>query len=108
MNDAGRYNVIRLPEVIGKGYGDFWRYKGRYRVVKGSRRSKKSKTTALWFIYHIMKYRLANALVIRKTYRTLRDSCFAELKWAVRRLGAEHLWRVKESPLEMTHIPTGQ
>lgn len=108
MNDAGRYNVIRLPEVIGSGYRDFWLFRGRYRVVKGSRRSKKSKTTALWLIYHLMKYPLANALVIRKTYRTLRDSCFAELKWAMRRLGSEHLWRVRESPLEMTYIPTGQ
>lgn len=108
MSSEVQYNVIRLPEIIGKGYGDFWRFKGRYRVVKGSRRSKKSKTTALWMVYNVMKCPGANVLVIRKTYRTLRDSCFAELKWAVRRLGAEHLWRVKESPLEMTYTLTGQ
>lgn len=97
-----------LPALIGKGYGRFWHFKGRYRVVKGSRRSKKSKTMALWTIYNIMKYADANMLVVRKTYRTLKDSCFTELKWAIKRLGVEHLWSVKESPLEMTYIPTGQ
>ena len=55
-----------------------------------------------------MKYKDSNLLVVRKTYRTLKDSCFTELKWAIRRLGVEHLWNVKESPLEMTYIPTGQ
>lgn len=99
---------LRLPDLVGKGYKTFWNFKGRYRVVKGSRRSKKSKTMALWSIYNIMKYPDANMLVIRKTFRTLKDSCFTELKWAIKRLKVEHLWQVKESPLEMTYIPTGQ
>ena len=99
---------VHLPDVIGKGYGSFWRFKGRYRAVKGSRRSKKSKTMALWVIYHMMKHPQANTLVVRKTYRTLKDSCFTELKWAIKRFGVQHLWSVKESPLEMTYTPTGQ
>ena len=94
--------------MVGKGYATFWHYKGRYRVVKGSRRSKKSKTMALWTIFNIMKYAGSNMLVVRKTYRTLKDSCFTELKWAIKRLHVEHLWQIKESPLEMTYIPTGQ
>lgn len=99
---------INLPEVVGKGYGTFWRFKGRYRVVKGSRASKKSKTTALWFIVNMMKYPQANTLVIRKTFRTLKDSCFTELKWAVHRLKVDAWWEFKESPLEATYLPTGQ
>lgn len=97
-----------LPDYVGKGYRDFWKFKGRYRVVKGSRASKKSKTTALWFIYNMMKYKDANALVIRKTFRTLKDSCWTDLKWACRRLGVEHLWSFTLSPLEATYLPTGQ
>ena len=99
---------VSLPELVGKGYGTFWRWKGRYRVCKGSRASKKSKTTALWYITNIMKYPDANALVIRKTFRTLKDSCFTELKWAIHRLGVDAFWDIKESPLEMTYKPTGQ
>ncbi|MCD8049272.1 MAG: PBSX family phage terminase large subunit, partial [Clostridia bacterium] len=91
-----------------KGYGEFWRFRGRYRVVKGSRASKKSKTAALWYIYNLMKYPGANLLVVRKTYRTLKGSCFEELKWAAERLGVGKFWIAKESPLEMVYIPTGQ
>lgn len=99
---------VNLPEIVGKGYGTFWRFRGRYRVVKGSRASKKSKTTALWFIVNLMKFPQANLLVIRKTYRTLKDSCFTELKWAIHRLAVDAWWEIRESPLEMTYKPTGQ
>ena len=99
---------ISLKKIVGKGYNRYWHYKGRYRVCKGSRASKKSKTTALWYIHNMMKYKGANTLVIRKTYRTLHDSCFTELKWAINRLGVQKYWDIKESPLEMTYKPTGQ
>lgn len=101
---------ISLPKVVGRGYKKFWEFRGRYRVVKGSRRSKKSKTTGLWYIYNIMKpeFKDANLIVVRKTYRTLKDSCFTELKWAIHRLQVDYLWDIKESPLEMTYKPTGQ
>ena len=99
---------IFLPDVVGKGYKDFWTFKGRYRICKGSRASKKSKTTALNFIYRMMKYPGSNLLVVRKTYRTLKDSCFTELKWAIARLGVTNNWECKESPLEITYKPTGQ
>ena len=99
---------VHLPDIVGKGYGTFWRFKGRYKVVKGSRASKKSKTSALWFIVNMMKYPQANTLVVRKTFRTLKDSCFTELKWAVHRLKVDAWWEFKESPLEATYKPTGQ
>ena len=103
-----RKEFINLRDVIGKGYKEFWHFKGRYRVCKGSRASKKSKTTALWYIWNMMKYPGANTLVVRKTFRTLKDSCYKELKWAVKRLKVEHLWDFTLSPLEATYKPTGQ
>lgn len=101
-------NEIFLPDVVGKGYGTYWNYKGRYRVCKGSRASKKSTTTAMNLIYRIMEYPESNALVVRKTYRTLLDSCFAQLKWAVNRLGVKDYFDFKLSPLEIIYKPTGQ
>lgn len=101
-------NGIYLPDVVGKGYKEFWNFKGRYRVCKGSRASKKSKTTALYYIYKLMEYKQSNLLVVRKTYRTLKDSCYTELKWAINRLNVASLWDLKASPLEMTYKPTGQ
>lgn len=101
-------NEVYLPEVIGKGYGTYWNYKGRYRVVKGSRASKKSTTTALNMIYRIMTYPNSNGLVIRKVFRTIKDSCFSQLKWAIHRLKVDKYWKATNSPLELTYLPTGQ
>lgn len=56
----------------------------------------------------MMQYPEANTLVVRKVFRTLKDSCFTELKWAINRLGVKSYWEIKESPLEMTYTPTGQ
>lgn len=101
-------NNIYLPDIVGKGYKTFWNFKGRYRVVKGSRASKKSTTTAINLIYRIMKYPKSNALVVRKTYRTLQDSCYAQLRWACDRLGVKEYFDFKLSPLEIIYKPTGQ
>ena len=99
---------VSLQEKVGRGYSEFWKFKGRYRVVKGSRASKKSKTMALWCISQLMKYPQANLLVVRKTYRTLKDSCFSDLKWAIHKLKVDEHWAFTTNPLEMTYIPTGQ
>lgn len=103
-----KFKKVSLPQTVGKGYKTFWNFKGRYKVVKGSRASKKSKTTALWIICNMMKYAKANTLVVRKVFRTIKDSCYSDLLWAIDRLEVEEYWEKKESPLELTYIPTGQ
>ena len=100
--------VVSLKGVVGKGYGDFWRCEKRYRVCKGSRGSKKSKTSALNFIVRMMKHPQANLLVVRKTQATLKDSCYSDLKWAISRLGVEAYWKCTLNPLEIVYVPTGQ
>lgn len=102
---------IWLPNIVGKGYKEIWNFKGRYKVIKGSRASKKSKTTALWIIYNMMKYPEANTLVVRKVKDTLRDSCCADLIWAIQRFKVEDWWEFPTKPtskLEITYKPTGQ
>ena len=98
----------RLSEIVLPAYKEFWKTKKTYVVCKGSRGSGKSKHAALWHVFHIMKYPLANALVVRKTERTLRDSCYSDLRWAIHQLGVDAYWKCTTSPLEMTYIPTGQ
>lgn len=94
--------TVHLPDIIGAGYGEFWRSRKRYRVVKGGKASKKSATTALWYIYHLMKYPGANLMVVRNVMTTHRDSTMAQLKWAIKRLNAERWWDATKTPLEMT------
>lgn len=102
--------IKKTSEYVGSGYNEFWKFKGRYRVVKGSRASKKSKTTALWYATFLNKkgFEKANLIVFRKTYRTLKDSCFTDLKWAFTRLGVIDDWVFTLSPLEATRKSTGQ
>ena len=47
---------ISLQSAVGKNYADFWHTKKRYRVCKGSRGSKKSKTAALNMIHRLYEY----------------------------------------------------
>lgn len=101
-------SVINIAEIIGGGYREFWNDTRRYRVLKGGKGSKKSTTTALNFIYRIMKYPESNLLVVRGVMATHRDSTFSQLKWAQQKLGVAHLWRNTVSPMEMTYLPTGQ
>src|SRR5699024_3371577 len=100
--------VISIKEQIGKGYNRFWNNKQFYRVVKGSRGSKKSKNTALNLIHRIMKYEWANLLVVRRYSNTNRQSTYTDLKWAANKLKVTHLFKFNDSMPEITYLPTGQ
>ena len=97
-----------LQSIIGKGYADFWNSTQRYVVCKGSRASKKSTTAALKIITRMMQMPEANTLVVRQTAESLKDSCYAQLLWAIERLGVGPWWRATKSPLEIEYLPTGQ
>ncbi len=101
-------STVDLAAIVGGGYHEFWNSRNRYRVLKGGKASKKSTTTALNYIVRMMQHPLANLLVIRAVMDTHRTSTFAQLRWAIERLGVSHLWRATTSPLEMTYLPTGQ
>lgn len=97
-----------MQKLVGRGYADFWNFRGRYVACKGSRASKKSKTAALWIISHLIQYPLANAIYIRKTERTLKDSCYSDCKWAIHQMGLDKWFACRLSPLEIEYKPTGQ
>ena len=99
---------LSLDKLIGRGYKKFWNSKKRFRVVKGSRGSKKSVTMAYWTIINMMANPEANMLVLRRYDRTLRQSCFAVLQWVLQKLEVAQYWKVTSAPMEMTYIPTGQ
>ena len=104
---------INLASIVGKGYKQFWNFKGRYRCCKGSRGSKKSCTASLWYIYNMMKYYelyglKPNVMVVRRYFNTHRDSTYKQLKWAITRLGVDAYWKATVNPLEITYLPSGQ
>ena len=109
--DPKKDKQIKLNDVIGKEYEPFWYSKERYRVIKGSRGSKKSKVTALWYISNMMKYDKANLVVIRKRLNTHRTSTRNDLIWAIQRLKVEDDWIYSTSDngeLTLTRKSTNQ
>ena len=77
-------------------------------VIKGSRGSGKSKSTAIYIIYTLLKYPKMNAVCVRQNYNTLHDSCYQDLIWACERLHVTHLFNFTLSPLRITRKDTGQ
>ena len=99
---------ISLSKYLGKGYNRFHHSRNFYRVVKGGRGSKKSKSTALDYIYKMLKYPWANLLVVRRFSNTNKQSTYTDLKWAANRLKVSHLFKFNESLPEITVKATGQ
>lgn len=110
-SDPKKDSIINLNEVIGREYEPFWYSRERYRAIKGSRGSKKSKVAALWYISNLMKYDMANLVVVRKRLNTHRTSTRNDLIWAINRLNAKGDWNYSESDsgeLTITRKSTGQ
>lgn len=99
---------LSMLDLVGKQYKRIMECKKRYLVIKGSRASKKSKNTALRFILLLYEYEKANLLVIRKYSSLLKQSCRADLIWAIKRLGVEADWIIPKSELTLTRRSTGQ
>jgi len=99
---------ISMAKTMGGGYNRFFHSKKFYRVVKGSRGSKKSKTTALVYIHDILKYPWANLLVVRRFSNTNKQSTYTDLKWAASQLGVYDKFKFNESTPEIMVKSTGQ
>lgn len=101
---------MRLSEMFDKAYYEPWTTRKKNVVIKGSKGSGKSKWAALWIIYNMMKYRdlMPSTLVVRKFKESIKDSIYAELKWAINQFHVESLWKCNISPMEMVFLPTGQ
>lgn len=86
--------------IKSEKYSHYW--------LCGGRGSTKSSFVSIEMICGIMKNPDANGAVIRKVGAYLRDSVFAQLRWATEILGVSDLWQFKLSPLEMVFTQTGQ
>lgn len=80
--------------------------------LSGGRGSGKSCFISLEIILGMMRDAqngiLSSALVLRRYKQALHDSVFAQLVWAIEKLGVQDYWRQTVSPLRLTYLPTGQ
>lgn len=84
--------------------GDF-----QYFNLPGGRGSCKSSFVSLEIVGGIMEDMTGNtsAIVFRRVAGTLRESCFAQIAWAIDILGVSHLWKATVSPMQYEFTPTG-
>lgn len=76
----------------------------RYVVMKGSAGSGKSVDTAQSYILKLLKDKGRNLLALRKSEVTNRNSTYAELCAAIRRMGVGNYFKTTVSPLEIRCI----
>jgi PBSX family phage terminase large subunit len=84
---------------------------GRYQYynLPGGRGSAKSSFCALEIVFNLMRDSTgrSNAIVFRRVDRTLRESVFSQISWAIDALGVNSLWESKLVPLQHVFKPTG-
>ena len=103
---------VKLSGVIGPAFYDTHRAikAGAVDEVveKGGRGSLKSSFVSVELVLDLLRNPDCHALVIRQYSNTLRDSVFAQIQWAIDKLGLGDKFRSTKSPLEFAYLPTGQ
>lgn len=103
---------VRVSEIIAQafypvhedlrsgGHAEYW--------LSGGRGSGKSSFASLEILLGLMREPRAGAIIYRKVADTLRDSVYAQMLWAIDRLGLTGQWQARLSPMELVHRETGQ
>ena len=105
---SGRYE---LPAVaLGKAYVDINReiVPNKKYVFEGGRGSLKSSYISMKIVELLKNNPGLHACVVRKVGNTLKDSVYAQIKWAINTLGLTDEFDYKISPLEIKYRKTGQ
>lgn len=103
---------VQLSKIIAPAFysvhKDIKEKKHTHYWLKGGRGSAKSSFVAIQIVLGMMKDPRANAVALRKIEKTIKDSVYEQLCWAIEILGVDHLWRRSLSPLQLTYLPTNQ
>lgn len=107
-SDESKYE---LPaRVLGKAYVDINRQikPNIEYVFEGGRGGLKSSFVAFKIVELIKNNPQMHACITRQVAGTLKDSVYANMKWAINELGLMEEFEYKVSPLEIKYIKTGQ
>lgn len=77
-------------------------------VLTGGRASLKSSYASVEIILQLLTHPDVHAVVLRKVANTLRNSVYAQMKWAIDQLGLRKKFQYSRTPMEMTYKLTGQ
>lgn len=97
-----------VPDVFHKMIRDIRAKKHTEYILPGGRGSMKSSTISLIIPELIKNNPNMHALILRKVGNTIKDSVYAQMKWAIDKLNLTEEFTCKVSPMEITYKPTGQ
>lgn len=102
---------INIQKEVNPHFKSVWQSNKPYNILKGGRNSFKSSVIALLLVYTMIKYILlnekANVVVIRKVAKTIRDSVYLKIQWALNKFGIMDDFSCTVSPFKITHNQTG-
>lgn len=96
--------------LVGKAFVDINRNiePNKTYIFKGGRGGLKSSYVSLKIIELIKNNPTMHACAVRKVAGTLKDSVYAQLKWAIHELGLDDEFQCKANPVEIIYKKTGQ
>lgn len=103
--------IFELPaRVLGKAFSDINRQiePNKAYVFIGGRGGLKSSFVSLKIIELMKNNPLMHVCIVRKVAATLKDSVYAQMKWAIHELGLDEEFHARTNPLEITYRKTGQ
>ena len=106
----GEYHIDLniVPDVFHKMIRDIRKKKHSEYILPGGRGSMKSSTISLIIPELLKNNPNMHALILRKVGNTIKDSVYAQMKWAIDKLDLNEEFTCKVSPMEITYKPTGQ
>lgn len=96
---APNYDIL-LEDVVNHEHSNY--------ILKGGRGSLKSSFIGFAIPLLMLEHPDVNALIIRKTAKTLRDSVFGQMQFAIDKLGLNSEFICRVSPMQIKRIETGQ
>ena len=103
---------VKMSSLIGSAFydvaHDVFDHKHTHYDLSGGRGSLKSTFVSVVVPLLLIQIPNIHALVLRKVGSTLRDSVFSQYIWSIGEMGMAHLWKARNTPMELIYKPTGQ
>ena len=105
-------NEVYVEDLIAPNYDglleDVVNHEHSNYILKGGRGSLKSSFIGFTIPLLMLEHPDVNALIVRKTAKTLRDSVFGQMQFAIDKLGLNAEFTCRVSPMQIKRIETGQ
>jgi PBSX family phage terminase large subunit len=97
----------KWSKIINKSFISLINNEDRYLILYGGRGSGKSDFASKKLIFRCLNENYFRCILIRKTYSTIKDSSYDQIKLTIIELGLEQFFDFKIAPLEITCIENG-